>query len=831
VLALGAMLDRRQPPVAAGFAAIAALAGLGTIAVLGFRLRAVQRLSAADAREMERLGRDLRRRAAELDALKDLVPVCISFADDPSCEHVTLNTRYAAFLGLGPGDNVARGSRNGAAVSYRIMKDGREVPSGELPLQRAVAQAARVDAQEFDVQVADGRMFTVHMSAVPLFDEQGAVRGSLGALVDITEIKRAKDAIRERDELVRFVVDSIPALVCYVDRELRYRLVNRAYEKWTGRAPEELVGRSVRDVMTPSTLERVDHHLRAVLAGETVHYEMELPFADGRVHNLDVIHVPRMAEGEVSGFASLVRDVTERRRVEDALRESEAQYRASFQLVGVGQAQVDARTGRFVRVNRRLCEITGYSEEELLARTFTDITHPDDRAAERIGLLDLVRGKTDECEIEKRYVRKDGAIAWVQLNVTMIRSADGRPLRTVSVIQDVTARKRVEETVREADHRKDEFLAMLAHELRNPLVPIRNSVRLLRLLDPVHPDLAQARDMIDRQVTHLVRLVDDLLDVSRITRGAITLRRQEVLLDTCIEQAVAQVRALVDAQGQRLTVSSTRDPLWVRADPARLVQVLDNLLTNASKFTPPGGRISLVAETLGEDEVVIRVRDTGVGIAPDMLPHVFDLFVQEAGTIDRSRGGLGIGLTLVKRLVELHGGRVDVHSAGHGEGAEFVVTLPCLPPALPLRAPSHAPAPAATHRLRVLIVEDNADVAMSFKQLLELGGHEVRVARDGVVALEVVESWVPDVALIDVGLPRLDGYELARRLRQRPEFAATALVAVSGYGRDDDKQRAFDAGFDHHFTKPVEIEAVEALFTTLGTGEASESERPARPAS
>jgi two-component system CheB/CheR fusion protein len=709
-----------------------------------------------------------------------------------------------AVLALG-----ARAVRRRRSAAAREI--GRDVP----------AHATKVEAEQFDVELADGRTLTVRLGAAPPLDERGTASGWVGTLLDVTNLERARMELRERDELVRSIVDALPALVCYVDRELRYQLVNQTYRSWTGRAPEELIGRSVRDVMDPAALATIESRLQRVLAGEPAAYDLALTFHDGIVHHLDVALVPHVVGGEVRGFVSLVQDVTERRRMEDALRDSEDQYRASFQLVGVGQAQVDPRSGRFVRVNRRLCEITGYSEEELLARTFSDITHPDDRAGDRPNTARLMRAETDEYEVEKRYVRKDGGIAWVRVNVTMIRSSDGRPLRSVSVIQDITARKRAEEALAEEGHRKDQFLAMLAHELRNPLVPIRNAVRLLRRLEPAQPESVQAQDMIDRQVTHMVRLIDDLLDVSRITRGTITLRRREILLDTCIEQAVEQARALVERQRQTLTVSSSCGPLWIRADPARLVQVLDNLLTNASKFTPPGGRITLTTTPQGDEEVVIRVRDTGVGIAREMLPHVFDMFFQEADTLDRSQGGLGIGLTLVKRLVELHGGRVDVWSPGHGEGAEFVVTLPCAPPALPLRPVASPPQPVPTRPIRVLLVEDNADVAASFQRLLELDGHEVRVARDGMAALEVAASWVPDAALIDLGLPRLDGYELARRLRALPSFATTVLVALSGYGRDEDKSRAFEAGFDHHCTKPVDIETVEALFAGLPRRETS----------
>jgi CheY-like chemotaxis protein len=317
-------------------------------------------------------------------------------------------------------------------------------------------------------------------------------------------------------------------------------------------------------------------------------------------------------------------------------------------------------------------------------------------------------------------------------------------------------------------------------------------------------------------VAHMVRLIDDLLDVSRITRGAVTLRRRPVLLNGCIEQAVEQARALVDRQGQMLTVSLSAEAVWVDADPARLVQVLGNLLTNAAKFTPPGGRINLASESR-DGEVVIRVHDTGPGIAPERLQQVFELFFQERTTIDRSQGGLGIGLTLVKTLVELHGGRVEAHSAGLGQGAELVVILPCLP-VLPLVALQSARPAAASRPLRLLIVEDNVDAAVSFRQLLELGGHTVRMAHDGLAGLEVARSYTPDVAFIDIGLPGIDGYQLARRLRDMPSFTATTLVALSGYGRDDDKLRAAEAGFDRHFTKPVDTEAVDTLLADIAGG-------------
>jgi signal transduction histidine kinase/CheY-like chemotaxis protein len=395
------------------------------------------------------------------------------------------------------------------------------------------------------------------------------------------------------------------------------------------------------------------------------------------------------------------------------------------------------------------------------------------------------------------------------------RAADFRTLElSEHRLRDALAeRQQLEDTLREraaqlvdADRRKDEFLAMLAHELRNPLAPLKMSLELLELGVGQRERFLQ---MADRQVRHLVRLVDDLLDVSRITRGKITLRREPVLLSAVVERAVEQSRPLVDARGQTLTVSLPREEVRLDADLVRLVQVLGNLLSNAAKYTPPSGSIWVTAEVLGE-EVVLRVRDTGVGLTPELLPRVFELFFQGDADIDRTRGGLGIGLTLVRALVELHGGRVTATSPGVGLGSEFAVWLPTLPGARAAAAPPGERV-EPTRRLRILVVEDNHDAAESLTALLELWGHDVRVAHDGVAALRLAESEAPDVILSDIGLPGMDGYELARQLRARPAFGRVVLVALSGYGRDEDRRLAAEAGFDHHMVKPPDLDALVRL--------------------
>ena len=374
------------------------------------------------------------------------------------------------------------------------------------------------------------------------------------------------------------------------------------------------------------------------------------------------------------------------------------------------------------------------------------------------------------------------------------------------------------QALREADRRKDEFLATLAHELRNPLAPIRNALQILKMPRVDAATAERSRDMMERQVHHLVRLVDDLLDVSRVMRGKIELRRERVELATVVARAVETVQPLVDAQGHQLSVRLPPESLPLDADPVRLAQVVGNLLTNAAKYTEPDGRIWLTAERDG-DVAVLRVRDTGIGIAPDMLPRIFELFVQVDHASTKAQGGLGIGLTLVKNLVEMHGGTVEARSDGLGKGSEFVVRLPLAAQELDQdrgrrggRA-GHQPPPPSGHRL--LVVDDNQDAADSLAMLLRLQGHEVRVAYSGLAALEMTKTYTPDVVFLDIGMPGMDGYEVARRLRQQPGLEKVVLAALTGWGQQEDRRRTAEAGFDHHLVKPPEPDAVEGILAGL----------------
>jgi signal transduction histidine kinase len=372
-----------------------------------------------------------------------------------------------------------------------------------------------------------------------------------------------------------------------------------------------------------------------------------------------------------------------------------------------------------------------------------------------------------------------------------------------------------EDALRETDRRKDEFLAMLAHELRNPLAPIRNAVEYLRMRAEADPSVRWSHDVIDRQIDHLTRLVDDLLDVSRITRGRLEIRRVRSDLGDILRGAVDTIQASIQERGQRLHVSLPSEPVWVNADVVRMTQIFLNLLDNASKFTPEGGTIWLTSERT-EGSALVRLRDTGAGITPEELPQLFQMFYQIRRSAAGAQGGLGIGLALVRRLVELHGGTVEASSEGHERGAEFVVRLPELADVLAGDSngvPKEETGAAATRR--VLIVDDNVDSAESLAMLLRLGGHEIETAYDGLQAVEAAERMKPDLVLLDIGLPGIDGYDAAARIRQGSGGSEVVLVAITGWGQDEDRRRSREAGFDAHLTKPVDMAALSRLIAEL----------------
>ncbi len=409
-------------------------------------------------------------------------------------------------------------------------------------------------------------------------------------------------------------------------------------------------------------------------------------------------------------------------------------------------------------------------------------------------------------------------------------SADEAREKQELLEREIAERKRIEQALRETDVRKDEFLAVLAHELRNPLAPIRNALHMMK-----HPfdnprDFEAERAMAERQVVHLARLVDDLMDVSRISQGKIELRKEVVDLRHILDRALEPARSLFQERQHRLELSVTSEPIYIEADPTRLEQVLDNLLSNAAKYTEVGGRIWVTIEQVN-GEAVVKVRDSGVGIEPEMLSRIFEMFVQAARHGKRANGGLGIGLNLVKRLVELHGGAISAQSEGIGQGSTFEIRLPVLtnvdiPPIPPQSAAPSTPAPARAEaapapasglpRRRILVVDDNEDAARTLAKLLSrLHGQEVRVAHDGATALETAKAFRPELVLLDIGMPGMDGYEVAKRFRPTPEAQGALLVALTGWGQESDRSRSREAGFDHHLVKPVDPEVIRGLIVEM----------------
>jgi PAS domain S-box-containing protein len=456
-------------------------------------------------------------------------------------------------------------------------------------------------------------------------------------------------------------------------------------------------------------------------------------------------------------------------------------------------------TGNVVSWNTGAQHIKGYAASEIIGSHFSRFYTPEDLARNWPSReLELARAN-GRFEDEGWRVRKDGTRFWANVIITTLYDDERRPIGFAKVTRDLTARRRME-AIEESGRTMTEFLAMLSHELRNPLAAIVNAVELMRIGQ--ERTRAQGQAVIERQVTHLVRIVDDLLDVSRITRGKIALKRAALDLNDVVERVVESCRPAIVARGHTVELQLASRLAPVEADATRLSQVISNLVNNAVKYTPDGGRIAIATgrETY---EAVLRVRDNGMGIAPDLLPRIFDPFVQGETPLARTESGLGIGLTLVKRLIELQGGSVEATSAGPGQGSEFVVRLPLA------RARGASPSPAAKAdvpaigRRRLLVVDDNRDSAEALGALLEAMGQEVRTVNDGAAAIRAADEFDPDAIFLDIGLPGVSGYDVARQFRDTPRFAGVTLIAFTGYGQDEDRRRVRSAGFDHHLLKPT----------------------------
>ncbi|MCX4173128.1 MULTISPECIES: PAS domain S-box protein [Paraburkholderia] len=517
-------------------------------------------------------------------------------------------------------------------------------------------------------------------------------------------------------------------------------------------------------------------------------------------------------QGEPLTIYGLGIDITERKDAQTVL----LRQAAIFEHLSDAIVITDLR-GNITDFNAGGERVLGYRRREVLGKPIAMFYPPEDALRIRREVLAALAAD-GTWRRELTFVRRDGTRGVCETVVKPLANARGDIYGAVSVSRDITGRRRAEQQLQrlnlelsKADRRKDEFLATLAHELRNPLAPMRNVLEILRLKEFADPQLSWSRDVFDRQLQHMTHLVDDLLEVSRITQGKLELRKQRLELARAMQSAMEAARPTVQASAHHLSVTLPREPLYLDADPTRLSQMILNLLNNAAKYTPPGGSISLAAEREG-DEAVIVVRDSGIGIPREHLDSVFEMFSQLAPALERSQGGLGIGLALVRGLAELHGGTVAAFSNGPGTGSEFVIRLP-LSKATPEQSESSPAEMPRTAGLRVVIVDDNADAADSLAMVLELEGHEVRTAGDGIAGLELIGEFAPQAVILDIGLPRLNGYELARRIRHDHQDADILLIAVTGWGQQQDKQTAEEAGFDHHFTKPVDPRELQRVLS------------------
>ena len=702
-------------------------------------------------------------------------------------------------------------------VSWKLYDaDGTPLPHDRCPMAVALKEGRPVSGAQAIAERPDGRRIPFRPYPMPLRDAGGTVVGALNLLVDISDEKRAEAQSEER---YRQLLGLLPAAVytCEAPSGVITFFNEHAAALW-GRAPklgerDEVFCGSYRLWRTDgSLLPHAETPMAlAVKLGQSFRNEdviIERP--DGtRISVLVNIDPLRDASGALVGAINVFHDTTALRQAEEE-RRSAAELRAG--LAAIVDSSDDAIVGKTLdgtirSWNRGAERIFGYSAAEAVGRHITLII-PEERWAEEEDVLArLGRGeKIDHFETVRRT--KDGRLLDISLTVSPIRDVDGRIIGASKIGRDITERKRIEAALREADRRKDEFLATLSHELRNPLAPIRNAVDLLREAG-ADPDIAaQATGILTRQVGHLARLVDDLLDVARISHGTLALERRSVQAETVVRTALEIAQPHLAAGGHALELDLPAQPLWLLADPVRLSQVLGNLLNNAARYTPGGGRICVSARAEGP-QAAIRVRDNGSGIPAHMLERIFDMFATADAQSRRVNGGLGIGLSLARKLVELHGGTIEARSEGAGCGSEFVVRVPMVAGAEEPQAP--AAGPAASPRRRVLIVDDNVDAAESLALVLERMGHEVELAHDGRSALDAAQRRVPEIVLLDIDLPRIDGYGVVARLRGDARFRRLRVIALTGLGRERDRARTREAGFDEHIVKPVDPDRLREL--------------------
>jgi PAS domain S-box-containing protein len=706
---------------------------------------------------------------------------------------------------------------------FKIVNEATRLPV-ENPAIRALREGVVVGLANHTVLIdKQGNEKPIDDSAAPIRDEVGKISGSVLIFRDVTaqrlaERERAGQLITART--LASIVESSDDAIISKSLDGIIQSWNAAAERLFGFTSEESIGKHISLVIPADRIAEEDQIIAKLKAGERIdHFETERVRSDGERIFVSLTISPIKDEfGKVVGASKIVRDVTQQRRAERDRQRFVTVIENSTDFIGI--CDLD---GIPFFVNQAGLEMVGLDTVEQARRvSVADFFFPEDQVRILNEFFPAVT-QNGHGEVEVRFRHfKTGEARWMAYKVFTLTDAADQPVAYATVSQDVTRRKHLEDDLRqlaadlsEADRRKNEFMATLAHELRSPLAPMSNMVEVLKRADGDPETLARARDTIERQLGQMVRLVDDLLDVNRITHDRLELRKTEVELATVIQQAIEAARPLIDSDAHNLRVTLPAQPVYLYADPARLAQVFGNLLNNSSRYTRPGGTISIAAEQRN-GEVVVIVKDTGAGIPQDKLATVFDMYTQVDRSPERLQGGLGIGLTLVKRLVEMHGGSVVAKSAGENRGSEFEVRLPILSKTadqISANAPPAADEPAA-HR-RVLIVDDNRDSADSLAMLLRIAGNQTFMAHDGLEAIEAVEQYRPDVILLDIGLPKLNGHEVCRHVREKSWGRDIVVIALTGWGQDEDRRKSEEAGFNGHLVKPVNYDELLELLSSL----------------
>lgn len=695
----------------------------------------------------------------------------------------------------------------------RGPRHGQRVAAEDWAMARALrGEFVPGDVVEIEPFDAPGTRRTMINSGAPVVDESGTIVGAIIVQMDITDRVRAEEKLREASELYRLIGRATNDVIWdwnLLTQEIKW---NEAVVVHFGCTPAEI--RTLpqwEQRIHPEDREAVSQSLQAALDTGLEGWSAEYRFLrnDGTYATfLDRGYIARDVTGQPVRMIGSMLDVTDRRAAEAALLESERRFRTLADNMSQLAWMTD-ETGYISWYNKRWFDYTGSTLEEMKLHGWASVCHPAHvKRAVQTFQASLSSGQPWEDTFPLRA--KDGSYRWFLSRALPILDENGRVTRWFGTNTDITARREAEEALREADRRKDEFIAMLAHELRNPLAPVKNAVFLMKKVGLSDPKLEKARAVIDRQVTHMARLIDDLLDVSRIARGRVELRKRRQDLAQIAAQTAEDYRAEMESAGIRLAVQVPDTPLWVNGDGTRLAQSIGNVLHNARKFTGAPGEVEVRAGADEQGFAVVSVRDTGIGMEPELISRLFTPFVQAHQGLSRSEGGLGLGLALVKQLIELHGGSLEVSSAGLGQGSCFTLRVP-------LAEPGHLGLvpPAAIDddgKLNILIIEDNPDTAESLAELLSLDGHHVSVAFDGRGGVELAQRERPDVVISDIGLPgELDGFGVARVLREDPATSAAYLIALSGYSQAEDRRRSAEAGFDSHLTKPPDLDVLEAM--------------------